>query len=149
MDKQTFIQSFIPGAKDVSIVTINLDTTDFTFGDILRNVNKSYPTSGRERNKIMSGEKAVALILKSKYLNPLSGVVLIICNDSKKVNVVSCNYIVISISEISIRDEDEIITTIDSIGDHFRENYLYDMENFEEFYKRYIYDTDIEYLYTL
>lgn len=149
MDKQTFIQSFIPGAKDVSIVTINLDTTDFTFGDILRNVNKSYPTSGRERNKIMSGDKAVALILKSKYLNPLSGVVFIICNDSKKVNVVSCNYIVISISEISIRDEDEIITTIDSIGDHFRENYLYDMENFEEFYKRYIYDTDIEYLYTL
>ena len=149
MDKRKFIADFIPGAKDISIVTINLDSTDFTFGDVLRNVNRAYPITGRERNKIISGEHAVALILKSKYLDPLSGIVFIICNDSEKINIISRNYIVISISESSIRNPDDLTTTIDSLGDYFREHYQYDIEHFEELYKRYVYDTDIEELYMI
>lgn len=149
MDKKKFIADFIPGAKDISIVTINLDSTDFTFGDVLRNVNKSYPVTGRERNRIISGDHAVALILKSKYLEPISGVVFLICNDSEKINIISRNYIVISISESSIRSTDTIANTVDQLGDYFRENYMYDIEKFDELYKRYIYDTDIEELYII
>lgn len=149
MDKYTFISHHIPDAKDISIVTINLDSTDFTIGDVLRNVNKAYPISGRERNLIMCGDKAVALILKSKFMNPLSGIVLIICGNSDKINILSRNYIVISISESSIRNTDDIAATVDALGDYFRENYKYDLEHFDELYKRYIYDCDIEDLYML
>ena len=149
MDKKTFITSFIPDAKDISFVTIDLDTTDFTFGDILRNVNKAYPTTGRERNRIVSGDKAIALVLKSKYLTPLSGIVFLICNDSSKINVISRNYIVISISESSIRTEREITITVDALGDYFRENYKYDIDGFDELYQRYVYDVDVEDLYLI
>ena len=143
MDKKTFINSFFPDSvKDLNLIEMNLDITDLSIADILRNINKTFPINSKERNKIKDGEKVIAVVCKSEYLDPLGGIILIITNDDMTIDIVSKNYMILAISEEYIKDGENIKYCLNNLTTYLCQSYKDTILKFEDFYVRYIYNED-------
>jgi len=141
MTKQEFIKSFLPEEiEDVTYAQIDLDVTDLSIADILRNLNRTYPKNTRNRNSIASGQLAVGLLCKTESLDPLLGLFLILTNEENSIEIVSRNYIVISIPENKITSNDDIKEVLDKITLYLVKSFKDSLKNFNEFYIKYIYD---------
>ncbi len=143
-DKKEFIRECFPDLRieDIHFTQIDLEITDLSIADVLRNVNKVFPTNSIDRNKIATGQKVIAILCKSKYLFPLSGVMIIIARDDITLNIISKNYIVISVSESAIKNSSDIAEVVNSVSSYFVKEYADVIENLKDFYIRYLYDKD-------
>ena len=143
-NKKSFIKDFIPDERleDIHFVQIDLDITDLSIADILRNINKSFPLNSRDRNKIKSGQKVLLILCKSELLEPLSGLMILIGAGDLNVNILSRNYIIISIDENMIIDDESISKSIDMLSDYLIASYHTLIPNFNDFYIKFIYDID-------
>lgn len=107
-DKKKFLMEFLPeSVEDLQLVMIDLEMTGLTICDILRNINRVYPQNTRDRYKIIDGRKVIAVICKSELLDPISGIVLLI-GGGLDIQIKSKNYILISIDEKHIADEESL-----------------------------------------
>lgn len=140
-NKEEFLRTFLNNeVEDINYVQIDLDITDLSIADIMRNINSTFPINTRSRNAIVSGKLAVAVLCKSEKLDPLSGVLLIIAGDDTNIEIVSKNYIVIGVSESRIVNDDEIKNVVDSITKYLINNFSDTLKDFNEFYVKYVYD---------
>lgn len=139
--KEDFIKTFLPDSiKQVTYAQLDLDISDLSLADILRNVNTIYPKNSRIRNAIKSGNVAVGILCKTETIEPLSGLLLIITGDEVDIEIVSKNYIVIGISESRIVNDDEIKIVVDRITKYLISSFKDSLEDFNSFYVKYIYD---------
>ena len=107
-DKKKFLMNFLPDSvEDLQLVMIDLEMTGLTICDILRNINRVYPQNSNDRFKMIDGKKAIAVVCKSELLDPISGIVLLIGGDLD-IQIKSRNYMLISIDERDIRDEESL-----------------------------------------
>lgn len=140
-NKKVFIQSFFPDKiEDIHYAQINLDASDLSVADVLRNVNKTFPQNTRNRNMIIDGQKAVAILCKTELLDPLSGLLLLITSDDVDINIVSKNYIVIGVSEAKITNDEDICDVIKKLTKYLTINFKGCLASFNDFYAKYIYD---------
>ena len=140
-NKVDFLKSFLPDSvKDIDFTQINLDITDLSFSDILRNLNKLYPPNSRNRNAIEMGEMALGVLCKTETLDPYSGVFLLVCQKELDVNILSRNYIVLCISEQRIRTETSLMELMEDITGYLIKNYYESMRNLPDFYRKFVYN---------
>lgn len=140
-NKKEFIKSFLPKKiEDISFAQIDMDVTDLGLADILRNINGTYPQNCRVRNATINGRVAVGVLCKSELLYPLSGIVVIITNGEELIRIVSRNYIVFSISEERIRDDDLIKQVLDELTIYIIKEFKFTIEKFTDFYVKFVYD---------
>ena len=141
--KQEFIRTFLPDTVEgINFAQIDMDISDLSLADILRNTNRSFPRNSRIRNAIKSGRHAVGILCKTELLDPLSGMLLIITGNDMEINIISRNYIVLAIQEDRICDDEAIRQVVDSITKYMIENFKGCIERFHEFYAKFIYDED-------
>jgi hypothetical protein len=141
MSKQEFIKTFLPNTvEDITFVQINLDITDLSLADILRNIDTHFPKNSRTRNSLASGNSAVGILCKTELLDPLSGLLLIVTGGDVNIELVSRNYIVISVQEDQITNDDDIKHIIDKITKYMISSFKDSFEKFNDFYVKYIYD---------
>lgn len=139
--KQEFVKTFLPDSvENINFVQIDLDISDLSLADILRNVNRTFPQNTRTRNMMASGTYAVGILCKSELLYPLSGLLLIISGSDVTIEIVSRNYIVIGVSEDKITNDDDIKHVIDGITNYMIASFKDSFQEFTDFYKKYIYD---------
>lgn len=140
-NKHDFLRTFLSDeVEDIDYVQIDLDITDLSIADIMRNINGAFPKNTRSRNSISSGKLAVAVLCKSESLDPLSGLLLIFTGEDTEIEIVSKNYIVIGISESKITTEEDIKIVIDNITKYLVSNFKESLKDFNEFYVKYVYD---------
>ena len=140
-NKKDFLKSFLPETvTDIDYTQINLDITDLSLADILRNLNTLYPVNSRNRMAIENGEMALGVLCRTETLDPYSGVFLLIGQKDLDVNILSCNYIVLSISEYRIRSEAAIASLIDDITNFLISQYSNTMRNLPDFYRKFVYN---------
>lgn len=141
MTKTDFIKSFLPEKiTDVSYAQVDMDVTDLSIADILRNANKTYPVNTRSRNSIASGQLAIGILCKTETLDPLLGLLLVITDDENVIEIVSRNYIVISIPESKISNDEEIAEVIEKITVYLLKSFKDSIQDFHGFYVKYLYD---------
>lgn len=139
--KQDFIRTFLPSKiNNINFAQIDMDISDLSLADIMRNVNKTFPKNTRIRNAIASGTHAVGILCKTELLEPLSGLLLIITGDDTVIELVSRNYIVISVQEDLITDDESIKHVIDGITKYIITSFKDSIVKFNDFYVKYIYD---------
>lgn len=139
--KQDFLRTFLPDTvDDISFAQIDLDITDLSLPDVLRNVNRTFPENSRNRNAIASGSLAVGVLCKTELLYPLSGILLIITGNDTSIEIVSRNYVVISVQEDHIKTEEDIKTVIDNITKYIIVSFKDTIAKFHEFYAKFVYD---------
>jgi hypothetical protein len=139
--KQDFIKTFLPNSvSDIKFAQINLDITDLSLADILRNVNKTFPQNTRTRNSLANGSSALGILCKSELLDPLSGLLLIITGGECNIEIISKNYIVIGVPEDRIAKEDDIKMIIDGITKYMILTFKDSFQEFNKFYAKYVYD---------
>jgi len=142
-DKVEFIRTFFSDkVKEINFIQIDLDITDLSISDILRNINKTFPSNTRERNRIISGDKVVGVLCKSKFLDPMAGVILLICGNDTEINAISRNYILIGIDESKIINDDRIAEVLDNITHYMIKEFSQSVDSFNDFYIKYVYDID-------
>lgn len=140
-NKIDFLKSFLPDTvKDIDYTQINLDITDLSFSDILRNLNKLYPPNSRNRNAIESGEMALGVLCKTETIEPYSGVFLLVCKKDLEVKIASRSYIVLCISEQRIRSENSLMELMEDITSFLIKNYYETMRNLPDFYRKFVYN---------
>ena len=140
-NKIDFLKNFLPqSVKDIDFTQINLDITDLSFSDILRNLNRLYPPNSRNRNAIENGEMALGILCKTDTLEPYNGVFLLVCKQDLDVNILSKNYIVLCISEQRIKTEHSLVELMDDITKFLINNYYDSMKNLPDFYRKYVYN---------
>lgn len=138
-DKKDFIRQFLPNTvEDIHIVQINLDVTGLTLCDILRNINTTFPTNGRNRAEIIQGTKAVMVIAKSDLIEPFAGIILLVGHDID-IKVRSRNYLIIAVDEEDIRDEKTLSDLNIDIMVYLAEAMKDIVPNFLEFSNRCLY----------
>lgn len=139
--KDEFLKSFLPDSiRDLDYTQINLDITDLSLSDILRNVNKLYPQNTRSRMAIEGGELAIGIMCKTDTIDPYNGVFLLVCGKGIEINITSCNYIVLSISEDRIKTEDGLLDLMTDITGYLITNFSSEMSNLPDFYRKFIYN---------
>ena len=139
--KQDFVKTFLPDTvEDINFVQIDLDITDLSLPDVLRNANKTFPKNSRIRNAISSGTYAVGILCKTELLYPLSGLLLIITGNDTDIEIVSQNYVVIAVQEDYITNDDDIKNIIDSITKYIIVSFKDSIAKFREFYAKFVYD---------
>ena len=139
-DYINFILSLLdPEPEDLELVQIDLDIADITICDILRNLNKIYPNNCRDRFAMKDGKKVVAVICKSDLLEPISGIVLVIGKDPT-INTKTRNYLILSIDESFISNEDSINALNDDMTKYMIETISQGIPLFNKFYCRYVYN---------
>lgn len=142
-NQQDFIRTFLDDRiEEISFAQIDLDASDMSISDILRNINATYPKNTRCRNLITSGRLAVAVLCKSDFIYPMRGLIVIVANTEKPIEVVSKDYIVMTVTDEDIESDKEIVDIIRSLTNFLVENYQDVFENFEEFYVRYVYNPE-------
>ena len=140
-NKVDFLKRFLPDTvKDIDYTQINLDITDLSFSDILRNLNKLYPLNSRNRNAIENGEMALGVLCKTETLEPYNGVFLIVGKKDLEVNILSKNYIVLCISEHRIRSEMQLEELMDDITKYLIANHYDTLRNLPDFYRKFVYN---------
>ena len=108
MDKLDFLKKSLTNEiDDLKLITIDLDKTGLTICDILRNINKSYPINGRNRNNMIDGKLAVVVFCKSELLFPLYGIILVVGHDISIKNE-SSRYLLISVDECDIVNDKKL-----------------------------------------
>lgn len=141
--KEEFLRTFLPDSvEDIMITTIDLDATDLSIADILRNVNTIFPENSRARNAIASGRLVIGIKCRSKYLKPLSGLFLLIRGEKIDTPFVSKNHIVLSISEDNLYSDDDIVSVTNGIAKYLISEFAHCLGTFTELYTRYIYNED-------
>ena len=131
-DKKNFIKSLLdPEPEDLELVQIDLDIADITICDILRNLNKIYPNNCRDRFAMKDGKKDL--------LEPISGMVLVIGKDPT-INTKTRNYLILSIDESFISNEDSINALNDDMTKYMIETISQGIPLFNKFYCRYVYN---------
>lgn len=139
--KEEFLKSFLPESiRDLDYTQINLDITDLSLSDILRNVNKLYPQNTRNRMAIEGGELAVGIMCKTDTIDPYNGVFLLVCGKNIEINITSCNYIVLSISEDRIKTETALLDLMTDITNYLITNFSNEMSNLPDFYRKFVYN---------
>lgn len=142
-NQRDFILNFLPESiQDISYAQIDLDISDMSVSDILRNINRTYPKNSRCRNQISSGQLAVAVMCKSEYMYPLKGLLIIVANTKKPIELVSKDYIIMTVSDDDIAKEDNIVFIISALTKYLIENFSNVFEKFQEFYVKYVYDPE-------
>ncbi len=140
-NKVDFLKTFLPpSVKDIDYTQINLDITDLSFSDILRNLNKLYPPNSRNRNAIENGEMALGVLCKTETLEPYSGVFLLVCQKDLEINILSRSYIVLCISEQRIKSEMALMDLMEDITGYLIKNYYEIMRNLPDFYRKFVYN---------
>lgn len=139
--KQEFVRTFLPeSVRDISFAQIDLDITDLSLADVLRNVNRTFPENSRTRNAMVSGQFAVGVLCKTELLYPISGILLIVTGDDAEIEIVSKNYVVIGVSEDRIKTNDDIHHVLDSITKYLIVSFRNSILKFNEFYSKFVYD---------
>lgn len=139
--KKEFIRTFLPeNIEDISFSQINLDITDLSIADILRNINSTFPIHSRNRSRIEGGSYAVAVLCKSETIDPISGILLIITNGTNEIEVYSKNYIVITIDEEKIKSEESIQKVTENITRFLISDFKNIFDDFNSFYVKYVYN---------
>ena len=141
--KEEFIRSFLPDeVENIELTQINMDITDLGLADILRNLNKMYPYNTRSRNSIISGKTVVGVLCRTQTLSPLSGLFILICADHliDKFEMMATNYLVLCLSEKTMRSDDAINNAIYNLTDYLIANYRDTIKNIGDFYRKYIFD---------
>lgn len=139
--KKEFIRTFLPdNIEDISFSQINLDITDLSIADILRNINTTFPIHSRNRCRIEGGSYAVAVLCKSETLDPIGGLLLIITNGTNEIEVYSKNYIVITVDEEKIKSEESIQNVTDNITKYLIRDFKNIFEDFNSFFVKYVYN---------
>jgi hypothetical protein len=139
--KEEFIKSFLPeSVKDLDYAQINLDITDLSLSDILRNIHKTYPLNSRLRNSIVSGQLVVTVLCKTDTLEPLKGLFLLITNDELNFEIISSNYVVLCISESNIKTDEDISDVVEKVTRYLANNFDGVISNLGDFYRKYVYD---------
>ena len=141
--KEEFIRSFLPDeVENIELTQINMDITDLGLADILRNLNKMYPYNTRSRNSIISGKTVVGVLCRTQTLSPLSGLFILICADHliDKFEMMATNYLVLCLSEKTMRSDDTINNAIYNLTDYLIANYRDTIKNIGDFYRKYIFD---------
>ena len=139
--KQEFIKTFLPDTiESINFAQIDMDISDLSISDILRNANKTFPKNSKIRNAIASGQHAIGILCKSELLYPMSGLLLIITGDDTQIEIVSKNYIVISVQEDRITNDDDIKDIINGITKYIITSFKDSIVKFEEFYAKFVYD---------
>ena len=141
--KEEFIRSFLPDeVENIELTQINMDITDLGLADILRNLNKMYPYNTRSRNSIISGKTVVGVLCRTQTLSPLSGLFILICADRliDKFEMMATNYLVLCLSEKTMRSDDAINNAIYNLTDYLIANYRDTIKNISDFYRRFVYD---------
>lgn len=140
-NKQEFIRAYLNDKiEEISFAQIDLDISDLSVSDILRNVNKTYPPNTRCRNQISSGQLAVAVLCKSEYMYPMKGLLIIVVNSDKPIELISKDYIVMTVSDSDITTDGSIMLIIKGLTDYLIQNFQNVFENFQEFFVKYVYD---------
>lgn len=140
-NKHEFIKTFLPSdIDDISFAQIDLDISDLAIADVLRNINRSFPKNSRNRNKITSGNMIVAVLCKSELLYPVSGLLLLITDSETNLELISKNYIIISIPEENITNDDSIKLVLDNITKYLIRDFKDTLKNFNDFYIKFVYD---------
>lgn len=140
-NKEDFIKKYLPeSVKTMDCTQINLDMTDMSLTDILRNLNTLYPPNSKNRMAVEGGEKVLGVLCRTDTLEPYSGVFLIVGNKDLDVEVVSCDYIVLYISEARIRSESLLDTLMEDITNFLIHNYKNSMKNLPDFYRKFVYN---------
>lgn len=140
-NKQEFIRAYLNDKiEEISFAQIDLDISDLSVSDILRNINTTYPSNTRCRNQISSGQLAVAVLCKSEFIYPMKGLLIIVVNSDKPIELISKDYIVMTVSDSDITTDESIVNIIKGLTDYLIENFQNVFENFQEFYLRYVYD---------
>lgn len=140
-EKIEMVKRMVPETvESISFVKIDLDITDLSIADILRNIDKTFPKNSRDRNMIASARMVVAVLCKSTLLRPLDGLILIISDNGARIQIESKNYIVVSVSEDTISDKNKIMDMLDRFTTYLIHNYGEKVESFKDFYMKYIFD---------
>lgn len=140
-NKQEFIRTYLNDkVEEISFAQIDLDISDMSVSDILRNINKTYPQNTRCRNQISSGQLAVAVLCKSEFMYPLKGLLIIVVNSDKPIELISKDYIVMTISDADIKSDESIVSIIKGLTSYLVENFKDIFESFEDFFVKYVYD---------
>lgn len=139
--KEAFIKTFLPDTiKDINFAQIDMDITDLALADILRNVNKTFPKNSHIRNAIASGNHAVGILCKTELIYPLSGLLLIVTGDDNIIELISKNYLVISVQEDDLTSDEKIKQILENITKYIIVEFKDSIEKFHEFYAKFIYD---------
>lgn len=139
--KSDFIKSFLPDqVENIELTQINMDATDLGLADILRNLNEVYPINSRTRNAIESGSTVIGVLCKTVTLEPMQGLFILVAADDLEFELISTNYIIICISEKTIRKQDLILDAIDNLTSYLIKNYRDTLPNLADFYRKFIYD---------
>lgn len=140
-NKHEFIKTFLPSnIDDISFAQIDLDISDLAIADILRNINKVFPKNSRNRNSIASGNMIVAVLCKSELLYPISGLLLLVTDSEINLELVSKNYIIISVPEGNITNDDDIKLVLTNVTKYLIGNFKDTLKNFNDFYVKFVYD---------
>ena len=140
-NKVEFLKSFFPETvKGIDFTQINLDITDLSISDVLRNLNKIYPPNSRSRIGIESGEFALGVLCRTETIDPYSGLFLLVCKQGMEINITSCNYIVLVISESRIKSEKDLESLIEEITAYLINTHSETLSNLPEFYKKFVYN---------
>ena len=89
---------------------------------------------------IEGGELAVGIMCKTETIDPYNGVFLLICGKDIEVNITSCNYIVLSISEERIKTEEGLQDLMTDITAYLITNFSNEMRNLPDFYRKFVYN---------
>ena len=70
----------------------------------------------------------------------MQGLFLLVAADDLEFELISTNYIIICISEKTIRKQDLILDAIDNLTSYLIKNYRDTLPNLADFYRKFIYD---------
>ena len=141
MPKMDALKEFLsPNVENLIHTQIDLDITNLTLSDVMRNINHTYPKSTIERERISDGRTVLAVLCKSEFLFPLKGILLMIISDTVDVNIVSQKYAVVCVNEHDISSETKIMNVNDRICVYLAKNYREIVDDFDMFYNRFLYN---------
>ena len=141
MPKMDALKEFLPESVESFIhAQIDLDITNLTISDVLRNFNKAYPRNTIEREQISAGRTVYGVLCKSEYLFPLKGVLLFITGGNVDLNITSRKFAVVSIDESDILTETRIMDVNDNLSVYLAKNYKEYIADFDMFYNRFMYN---------
>jgi len=139
--KEEFIKTFLPESiVNIRFAQIDLDISDLSIADVLRNVHKTFPINTRDRNNMASGTMAVGILCKTELLEPMSGLLIIVTTEDVPIEVISKNYIVVSVPESRIAKDDDIKDIIDGITKYLIREFKDSFEEFNNFFTKFVYD---------
>ena len=139
--KEDFLRTFLPDTvQEVLFSQINLDITDLSISDILRNINSAYPNNTRKRNQIASGNTVIGILCKTETLEPMQGIFILVGGAKLEISLLSKRYIVIYVNEQDICSDRRIFHAVDMITNALVKIFKEDINNLGDFFRKYIYD---------